>query len=438
MTDLPALVEAARERSASAGHAVLASVATPVEASVQLPDAPTACLWIEPGLAMAGAGVAASVEASGPERFSALEKGISNLLDEAVCDGGEPLAFAGAAFAPGGDGWPGLPEALAWVPEIAVMRDADGTRLVAAVLVDADSGVDASERLRALLDAGLPPPQPGGTAAVPYGTYAPSDDEFDAAVAEALEAIEGGNLTKVVLARKMSMRSSSGVSPSALADALAGRYPSCFIYAVRKDAVAFVGASPELLVAREGMTVRATPAAGTVADSAQPSESRRLAGGLDTVKSRWEQELVADAVYDVLEPMCEEISTHLPMVVGAGPVQHLSTSVEGRLSEPVHILELVDALHPTPAVGGVPLDKASEFISSREGFDRGWYAGPIGVVRRGGWGSFAVALRGALVHANELELFAGAGIVEGSIAHEERREIELKLGAVAAVLTPEA
>lgn len=436
MPDLRGTTDAARERAAASGRTVLATVSVPADGHLALPDHPDAGLWIEPGFAAAGAGVAAEAVASGQDRFDRLATELDRRFGDAVADGGRPFAFTGGAFAQG-DGWPGFPDARAWIPEIALVRDASGTRLVATVAVAPDDD-GADERLRELLEAGLPGPSRGGLAAAPYATFTPDNAAYEAAVQEALDAIEDGTLAKVVLARRMRMRSAAGISPSALADALAERYPACFTFAQRRGDLAFVGASPELLVAREERTVRATPAAGTVADSAQPSESRKLAGGLDTVKARWEQELVADAVYDVLEPLCEEVSTHLPMVVPAGPVQHLATTVEGRLREPIHVLELVRALHPTPAVGGVPLDEARSFIDAHEGFDRGWYAGPIGIARPDGSGSFALALRCALIAGNDLDLFAGAGIVEGSIPREERQEIDLKLGAVAAVLTPES
>jgi salicylate biosynthesis isochorismate synthase len=99
-------------------------------------------------------------------------------------------------------------------------------------------------------------------------------------------------------------------------------------------------------------------------------------------------------------------------------------------------LRLAETIHPTPAVGGVPYEEALEFIADAEGFDRGWYAGPIGIVHPDGSGSLAVALRGALLHDGVIDLFAGGGIVEGSIPDEELREVEMKLRSVASVLSP--
>lgn len=436
--DLAEIAVRSAQRAAELERPVLATVGLdlPTNGVISLPDHEIAGIWLEPGFEVAGAGSAAEVEATGPDKYAELSGTLEELLSDAVTDGTSPFAFCGGSFDGITEGWEGFPEAIAWIPEIAVRRDSGGCTLIVSTLVQpGETGADA--RLAALLTSGMPAPVPGGLKAAPVGDYSSDDASFDEAVADALERIAAGELIKVVLARRLSMRSAEGVSPSALADTLAARYPDCFTYGVRRGDAAFVGASPELLVAREDDLVRATPAAGTVKGSQKPSESRKLAGGLDTPKSRLEQELVADAVYDVLEPLCTQVSAHLPMVVPAGPVQHLSTLIEGILREPVPVLDLVAALHPTPAVGGVPLGAAKRVIELHENFSRGWYAGPVGIVRPDGTGSFAVALRGALLRGNDIDLFAGAGIVEGSVPHEERREIELKLGAVAAALVPE-
>jgi menaquinone-specific isochorismate synthase len=97
------------------------------------------------------------------------------------------------------------------------------------------------------------------------------------------------------------------------------------------------------------------------------------------------------------------------------------------VSWPTCVLDLVQRLHPTPAVGGYPRAGALRFIRDREGLDRGWYAGPVGWLDRRGDGEFAVALRSALVRGAEAMLFAGSGIVAQSRASDEYVETCLKL-----------
>ena len=428
------VLDEAVRRATDDGRPVLATVAVATDLTMlDISGHATACWWSQPGFSMFGIGAAAEVVTSGDSRFRDLNAQLRVLFLDRVGD--EPVAFAGGRFMPGSadDEWEGFEEACAWIPEVALIHDEAGARLVASVLVNGKDG-DLRTRLENLLQAGAPTAPPAPLLASRSSTFTPDDGSFSASVEAALRDIADGKMHKAVLARRL--RTETGASAADLIAALSLRYPDFYGYAAVRGTSAFVGASPELLVQTEGSTVTATPAAGTVAGTPFDAMNRKLAGGLDSVKSRWEQELVADTVYDVLEPLCESIHASLPMVVKAGPVQHLSTRVEGQLSGTVDVLELVAALHPTPAVGGVPTAEAITFIEEAEGFDRGWYSGPIGIVRSDGSGSFAVALRGALLHDGEMDLFAGAGIVEGSIPDDERQEVELKLSAVASLFEP--
>ena len=421
------------------GHPVLATVAVPdpdAQPLALLADA-TAGWWSEPGFSAAGCGEAAELTSEGPDRLTGLEEAMDTLFEGAVSRGREPFAFTGAGFTEGpySDGWEPFAAASAWVPELAVI-DEDGWRwLVATVSVGASEENAARQKLSGLLEQGTGPAALTDTGASTSGRFTPDDVHHLAAVQRALHLIEGGHMQKVVLARRFRTRSSA--SASSLVAALHDRYPDFYGYAAVRDGSAFVGASPELLIGSDGRTVRSAPAAATVPGTGSASADRKLAGGLDSVKSRWEQELVVDAVWEALEPLCESIRVSLPMVMSAGPVQHLSSVVEGKMRERVHVLKLAEIVHPTPAVGGVPREEALEFIAEAEGFDRGWYGGPIGIVYPDGRGTFAVALRGALLHDGVIDLFAGAGIVEGSLPQDELREVEMKLRSVASVLSPE-
>lgn len=429
-------VEEGTRRASTLGREVLATVSVETGlTSLALPPGGAAGWWSQPGYSVIGLGAAAEIRASGPDRYAELARSLPEVLDGAVGD--EPVIFAGGRFAEGAgsDGWEDFAEACAWVPELALVRNIEGARLVATVTVGSlDGGDDPLELIEGLLASATPAPPPGRLLASSAGEFTPDDDSYAAAIGSALRDIGEGKMHKAVLARRL--RSRADVNAGDLIAALSQRYPDFYGYAAIRGGSAFIGASPELLVETDGKEVVATPAAGTVAGTPSDSTNRKLAGGLDTVKSRWEQELVADTVYDVLEPLCEGIHASLPLVVKAGPVQHLSTRVEGRLTKRLDALELVSALHPTPAVGGVPALEAASFIDAAEGFDRGWYSGPIGVVRADGSGSFAVALRGALLHDGVIDLFAGAGIVDGSVPEDERQEVELKLSSVASLFEP--
>ncbi len=431
----PAAEEAA-ERARVAGHPVLASVGIPFEfddplSLIRGASPAMAGWWSRPGLTAAGTDVAFSLQTEGPARAVDLADWLSGWFSDAVMDGREPVAFAGAAFAdaePAGD-WVGFPAAAAWVPEVCAIRDGEGSWLVASTPVLAGEAAAATDYLVASLTYAaqrIPSAKiaSDGTGIQPSGDLVPDDDAWEQAVTRALSRIGTGELTKVVLARRL--RLPRGGDPWDTAARLAERYPECLGYGVSFGDATFVGASPELLVERHGDTVRSAPAAGTIA--------RDATSGLDSEKSQHEQRLVVEAVLDALRPLCDEVTAGRAHVTPAGPVQHLSSEVTGQLTQPRHILELVAAIHPTPAVAGIPRQEALAFLRDAEGFDRGWYAGPVGIVAPGGDGEFAVALRGALFHPDGTDLYAGAGIVSGSAPDEERGEVALKLRAATAAL----
>ncbi|MGH9139455.1 MAG: isochorismate synthase, partial [Acidimicrobiales bacterium] len=254
-------------------------------------------------------------------------------------------------------------------------------------------------------------------------------------VAAATKAIgaPAGSLEKVVLAREVRVEAEVPFDPPTLLRRLRRAYPGCFVFHVN----GFVGASPELLVGRAGDVVRAQPMAGTAARGGDPAVDARLAAGLlASPIYRHEHQVTIDMVHDTLLPWCSYLDYEAePSVVPLANVQHLATLVEGRLSQPPpSVLELVRALHPTPAVAGRPRHAAIAWIEEHEGFDRGRYAGTVGWVDGRGNGTWAVSVRCAEVAGAQARVFAGNGIVAGSDPDTELAETQAKLQAMLAVL----
>jgi len=253
------------------------------------------------------------------------------------------------------------------------------------------------------------------------------------AVAEAVRRIDAGDLTKVVLARELEVEADQPFDPVRLLAALRDAAPLSYAYCVD----GFVGATPELLVSRVGDVVRAHPMAGTLPRTGDPDADARRAGDLlRSHKNRVEHQITIDMVHDTLLPWCSYLDAEPgPSIVAAGPVQHLATLVEGRLSAPLpSALELVAALHPTPAVGGWPRDEALALQSELEDADRGRYAGPVGWVDANGNGVLGVGIRGVQLAGASARLFAGVGVVEGSDPVAELEETRAKARAVLSVL----
>jgi menaquinone-specific isochorismate synthase len=210
-------------------------------------------------------------------------------------------------------------------------------------------------------------------------------------------------------------------------------YPSCHLFAHG----GFVGASPELLVSRLDDIVRCQPMAGTAPRSADPSTDARLAASLlSSAKDREEHQITIDMVHDTLLPWCSYLDWEPePHIAAMANVQHLATRMEGRLSDPpASVVELMAALHPTPAVGGSPRAAALEMIDRLEELDRGCFGGPVGWVDGQGNGEWAVAIRSAHLDGATARCFAGVGVVADSDPIAELAETRAKLQAMLSAL----
>jgi menaquinone-specific isochorismate synthase len=189
-----------------------------------------------------------------------------------------------------------------------------------------------------------------------------------------------------------------------------------------------VGASPEELVSLNGTNVSSTCLAGTAPRGESETTDTELSNWLlKNEKERREHKVVVDWVSERMGALCSKLSwNELPYVLKLGNVQHLATHFVGVRADGRHVLDFVGALHPTPAVGGIPLGAALEMIGRLEDFDRGWYTGPVGWVDGNGNGEFAIAIRCALLRGKEAFLYAGDGIVAGSDPDTEDHETTMK------------
>ena len=247
-----------------------------------------------------------------------------------------------------------------------------------------------------------------------------------------MAAIRSGRAEKAVLARDVQLWSRAPFPTDEVLAGLAQRFPSCFTFLVD----GLVGASPELLLRRERDRIASRVLAGTAPRGADAAQDAQLGAELmASRKDRWEHDLAARSVTEVLGPVCTQLDApDEPSLVRLDNVQHLGSDVTGTLTAPVHILDLLDALHPTAAVAGTPREAALELIREAEGMDRGRYAGPVGWCDADGDGEFAIALRCAEIDGTRARLFAGAGIVDGSLPEAELMETWLKLRAMTDVL----
>ncbi len=260
-----------------------------------------------------------------------------------------------------------------------------------------------------------------------------SDGDGEAAwtrsVRGGLDAIARGELRKIVLARTRRYHASGALDPVAVLARLAAREVRGFRFLVEAgEGHAFLGVTPERLVSRSGRIARSEAVAGTRPRGVDTVADRLLGESLmASAKDRREHELVIERVREALASLSGSLRVEAePRLRRLAYVQHLVTRVTADLRPGTPDAELVDALHPTPAVAGAPVARAIAALRTLESFDRGLYAGPVGVVSRDG-AEIAVAIRSARIDGDSLTAYAGAGIVEGSDPADEWRETGHKL-----------
>lgn len=274
-------------------------------------------------------------------------------------------------------------------------------------------------------------------------TEFPTAEEYAGMVETALARIADGSLHKVVLGRCLDVLSDPPLVPTEIIDRLLTTRPGRYVFSVPLvpgpgEGPILVGASPELLVRRDGLEISCTPLAGSVPRSTDPAEDARRAAGLQqSGKDLAEHAFVVEAIVHALKEVCEEIEyPATPELLSTDTVWHLATPISARLADGADgpsALRLAQLLHPTPAVGGVPTAAANAVIADLEGDLRDWFAGCVGWVDATGDGEFAITIRAAVMDGPRLRLFAGAGIVAGSDPASEVRETGAKLATMARV-----
>jgi menaquinone-specific isochorismate synthase len=421
-----------------------------------------AALWLQPadGLALVGIGRAWAVEPGGPERFAAASAAWRALLAGATFEGRalEPaalprgvgpvllggLGFGGTEPATG-DGWAPFGSASLVLPELAHARTPGGSFLTGAAATGATASTPrehARRWERLVARARELAPAPGAVVARPADAplaiagEQPDRAAWDRLVGLFAGAVGRGRLDKVVLARRVALRSPRELDPVNALRRMAAAGPESTTFAFVRAGVTFLGATPERLVRTEGRAFRTVAIAGSAARGRDDAADAGLAAALlADDKEREEHAVVVEMLRDALAPLVERLEiAPEPAVLRLRDVQHLVTPVEGTLRDEAGLLALAGRLHPTPAVGGEPREAALDLIAEHEGFERGWYAGPIGWLGADGDGEMMVALRCGLVAGREATLFAGCGIVADSDPGREWEESRIKLRPVASAL----
>jgi len=331
--------------------------------------------------------------------------------------------------------WADFPDGLFQLPAVELEGDGSGDAwLRVRALVDADAGNEVFQRLRTeaeSLRAELASRADfeGSSDRVPGRATATERAAWEAAVDASLGAIRSGSISKAVLARTMDVELEGHVDPVDVVAQLweVNRGSHVFLFEPAPGS-AIVGAAPETVATLRDGVFHATAVAGSIRRGETPREQAELAARLlASDKDRAEQRIALDDMVARLETVAHQIRTDpQPHVLTLARIQHLETEIRASVPAGVGVLDLVRLLHPTAAVCGLPRDAAMAFLEQEEPFERGWYAGPVGWFDAEGNGVFAPALRTGVSTGSGWRLFAGAGIVEGSVPALEWEETGIK------------
>jgi menaquinone-specific isochorismate synthase len=349
---------------------------------------PDVVAWVHHGAGLAGWGEAFRVTLpAGEDRFTAGEKWLRSVFDVIDTDdqvgvrGSGPLAFGGFTFDASSDG------SVLIIPRLVAGRDGHGrawlTTVSEAGRPDPARAEPAQAELAALPASGPAPVPPAG---LTWRDGSLPGPRWEQAVAQAVAVITGGSqhqdgLRKVVLARDVFATAAEPIDARVLLRRLAARYPDCFTFACD----GMVGATPELLVRRDGRQVSALVLGGTLPRGASPAEDDALGAELlASAKNNEEHAYAVASIRDGLAPLCDELETEAqPALLKYPNLQHLGTWIAGTMAAgeaPRSALALAGAVHPPAAVCGTPPASALELIRELEQMDRERYAGPVGWV----------------------------------------------------------
>lgn len=404
--------------------------------------------WNNPpsGVDCAGGGVTHYIAVSGAQRLTqlreqseALWKRLRVVQHPDACDY-PPRLFGGLAFAADedhGGPWAEFGDGAFTLPRWTYGRRGDRCFLTLALRPDLENGnwLEAAlaefDEIFDVAESGRPfssVPPDHVRAISETDIHQMPIEQWAAHLSKIRAVIGSGEFLKIVAARRCDITLPSPVSDIDVFERLMTE-KKCTHFAFRRGHSTFVGASPESLFVKSGSMLTTQALAGTIRGGADNngSDAAQCAQLLASSKDRAEHEFVVAAIRDALAPLCTAVKVAAaPEVVVLRNILHINTPFEATVRPTTHVADLLEALHPTPAMGGVPGHAAQEWIARHEYGNRGWYSGPVGWLDMRGDAEFRAAIRCGVLNRNRAYLFTGAGVVSDSDDMDEYLETGLK------------
>ena len=400
------------------------------------------------GEVRAGYGIAGEWTAQGEARLQTLRTDAKRMSarwehldpDETGFSGFAMLGFAASPVQEPATEPRALPNALLWLPELALSsRAGQAAVILSTALPVAREEVFARWKARLgqiIPRLNQPALDPLTPARLDQGPTEPDAERWQDLVLSALEQIEQANLEKVVVCRRLRLKGHRRFDLTRLNAALAYLFPSCQVATIRRDITSFVAATPERLFTQRCDRIEVDAIAGTVCRAPSADRDAALTHSLLTSsKELHEHMVVVDAINDALAHCSRRIEPpDGPRVMQLNNAQHLWSLIRAELDPGMDVFQLAELLHPTPATNGHPCALARAWLHRSEPIQRGWYTGAAGIIEPDLTGELWVLLRCARIHDRIADLYAGAGIVAGSDPDSEWQETEHKLAAMSTAL----
>ncbi len=378
--------------------------------------------WVRNNQGIVAWGINTKENFTGSERFSRAHRwwkefvDNSSIRDEVQTSSSGAIAFVSFSY---------LSEnsSVVVVPEIVVGQNNEKTWLTVIGNLDI-------EKIKSEIYAPREVPKSPSNLTWSDGTISIID--WQKGVKKAVERINNKELDKVVLARDLNARADENLDSRYLLNKLSDSYPECWTFSVD----GLIGATPELLIRRNGDSVLSRVLAGTIKRDESATDSELATTLLQSGKDLDEHEFAVSSVATSLALHCTDMNVpKTPKVLRLANVAHLATDISGTLVDAAPALVLAGSLHPSAAICGTPTGRAKSLIQELEQMDRNRYTGPVGWINSKGDGELGIALRCAEIKENTARLFAGCGIVSGSTPEDELIESNAKFSAMRDALT---
>ncbi len=350
-----------------------------------------------------------------------------------------PVLFGGFSFDPKSiknSEWDGFPSAYFVVPTFQLMIKNGEASISINLITERNDAAEEFERLQnerdLLMRMAARTEKESLAKPKVVSIEERAKEQYMTAVANVAQQINNGEASKVVIARSLTMNFEEEVQSVTALHHISNEQQESYHFGLQKDNQLFFGATPERLIEISGGHAYSACVAGSIRRGKSASEDDKLGIELlEDCKNREEHQYVVNMISNVFEQFCTDISIpSKPELMKIRDIQHLFTPVEGKVAKGIDIFSLVEALHPTPALGGMPTDTSMQIIRQEENMDRGYYAAPIGWIDSAGNGEFAVAIRSALLEGDRAYLYAGGGIVAESEVEKEYEETWVKFRPV--------